>query len=352
MPCYHPLKAFPIGLTDNGKTKYKICSYGVDHVEYDGTKWMPISFSFRSPYSFKCVTDFIEIPCGQCIGCRLEYSRQWANRCLMELGYHKSSYFVTLTYDDEHVPLTYYAGENDEAQPLLTLCKRDVQLFMKRLRKALPEQNIRYFLAGEYGSKTFRPHYHAIIFGLELNDLVFYKNGPDAKYQYYNSDTVQRAWSVRDENGVLEPLGFAVVGQVTWEACAYTARYIMKKHKGESVSFYDDHNLVPEFTLMSRKPGIGRHYYDDNPNLYDYDYINIKTEKGGRKFKPPRYFDKLFDLDNPEEMARLKEIRKESALDAQKIKLSKTNLSYLEMLEVEERTKENQLKRLVRSIEV
>ena len=91
MACYHPLKAFPIGFTQAGKTRYKITPYGVDHVEqYNGT-WYCMSDSFRGQYADRCVRDFIEIPCGKCIGCRLEYSRQWANRCMLELGYHDSA---------------------------------------------------------------------------------------------------------------------------------------------------------------------------------------------------------------------------------------------------------------------
>ena len=198
MACYHPLKAFPIGLTDAGKTKYKIVPFAVHHIEVqqNGT-FIPVSTDFLSPYARKNIVDFIQIPCGQCIGCRLEYSRQWANRCMLELEYHDSAYFVTLTYDDDHVPVSYY-GDPDTglATPSLTLRKRDFQLFMKRLRKAFPDDHIRFFAAGEYGSQTFRPHYHAIIFGLHLDDLTLYKKSPDNKFSYFNSASLQRCWSV------------------------------------------------------------------------------------------------------------------------------------------------------------
>ena len=175
MSCYHPLKAFDIssveGLTKNNKTNYKICSYDVNHLELINNKLVPFSDEFRSANCARYLADFIEIPCGKCIGCRLDYSRDWANRMMLEASYHEQNYFITLTYDDLHVPKSYYpCPETGEALPSLTLSKRDVQLFLKRLRK-LTGQQFRYYLCGEYGSTTHRPHYHLIVFGLVLDDL-------------------------------------------------------------------------------------------------------------------------------------------------------------------------------------
>lgn len=367
MPCYHPLKAWPIGLTDNGKTKYKITPFEVHHVEIDGNgKIVPVSSDFVSPYRRKAILDYTQIPCGQCVGCRLEYSRQWANRCMLELEYHDSAYFVTLTYDDEHIPKSMYSDpETGEAFDSLTLSKRDFQLFMKRLRKAFPDDKIRFFAAGEYGSQTFRPHYHAIIFGLHLDDLKVYKRSSTG-FVYYNSPKLQRCWSIRepvpkskdcitplssDMEWVYKPLGYCVVANVSWETCAYTARYVMKKLKGPEAVFYDDHNIEAPWTLMSRKPGIARQWYDDHPDCYDFEYINIATDNGGKKFRPPKYFDKLYDLEHPEEMAEIKAIRKRMAEEAVKVKMQKTTLSFLEALEVEERAKINKIKKLKRSVD-
>ena len=100
---------------------------------------------------------------------------------------------------------------------------------------------------------------------------------------------------------------------------------------------------------MSRKPGIARQYYDDHPDLYEFEYINVKTETGGRKFRPPRYFDKLYDLDQPEASAALKETRRKMAEQAQQAKLSQTSLSYLDLLRVEEQAKLDGIKSLDRS---
>lgn len=341
MACYHPLKAFPIGLTDNNKTKYKICSYDVDYVYRINDNWYAgqrhDGDSHFRPLGLcdRYVDDFVEIPCGQCLGCRIQYSRQWANRCMLELQYHKSSYFVTLTYDDLHIPIAR-DPETGETNGIGTLCKRDFQLFMKRLRKQTC-QELRYFAAGEYGSETRRPHYHAIIFGLELDDLQVYKRSPQG-FTYYNSKTVQDVW----------PNGYAVVADVSWETCAYTARYIVKKLRGPEAAFYVKYHLEPEFSLMSRKPGLARKYFDEHPGIYDFDFINISTEKKGLKFRPPRYFDQLYDLDHPDDMARIKVDRREYMEDLKRFKLEHTSKNYLEMLADEELAFINRTKSLER----
>lgn len=333
MSCYSPIYALRVGTKENGKADLRMLGYVPDDQE-----------NFFYWHNMKYTRDsLVPLPCGRCIGCRIDYSRQWANRCMLELGYHDSSYFCTFTYDDEHVPRTFYPDpETGEALPALTLKKRDFQLLMKRIRKRFEADKIRFFMAGEYGSETFRPHYHAIIFGLHLDDLIPYKTVREGGeyYTYYNSPSLQECW----------PYGYVVVGEVTWESCAYTARYVMKKMKGKEAEFYDKHNIQPEFTLMSRRPGIARQYYDENPNLYDFDKINISTPKGGRSFRPPRYFDKLYDVECPEKSAELKELRKKLAVEAQKAKLQKTSLTSQELLKVQEEKQANRIKSLRRSL--
>ena len=180
MSCYHPLYALPEYnprtnkpyLTRNGKPRYRI-------FKSDAVPW-------ENP-------ELIQIPCGKCIGCRLDYSRQWANRLMLESEYHDSAYFVTLTYNEGNLPLHYYVdGSTGEAFPAATLVKRDVQLFMKRLRKAFPDQHIRFYCAGEYGDESLRPHYHLILFGLKLDDLQFYARNND--FNYYTSSKLNKIW--------------------------------------------------------------------------------------------------------------------------------------------------------------
>lgn len=323
MACFNPLHGFPLPntWTVNGKQAYQII--GLSDPLYDRK-------------------ECIQIPCGKCIGCRLSYARQWADRCMLELQYHDSAYFVTLTYNDEHVPRSAYGDpETGEAQPVLTLNRRDVQLFLKRLRRACPDDSIRYFGCAEYGPNTFRPHYHLIIFGLHLNDLQLKRQDVDGKVNAWTSATLQAAWSERpfgNYSPILDSLGDVECSDVSWEACNYVARYIVKKQLGpDGRNFYDSFNITPPFTFMSLKPGIGRCYYDDHPEIYEYDTISVSTPRGGRSIKPPRYYDKLFDIDHPDELASIKSIRRLMAENAQKFKLSRTSLSVFDLQEVEER---------------
>lgn len=328
LPCNKPLRAVELGLKDNGKKQLLFLK------PLDDLKWP--------------ADKIIDIPCGQCIGCRLDYSREWADRCMLELQYHQESWFVTLTYDDDHVPWTCFKptelGEVDPRYMVQTLCKRDFQLFMKRLRKQTG-QKLRFYMCGEYGGQTARPHYHVIIFGLHLDDLTLYKKSK-LGFSYWNSETLERAWS--DERG---KIGHVVVAEVTWESCAYTARYMMKKLKGADSAYYDEANIQPEFTLMSRKPGIARQYYDDHPDLYETERIVISTEKGGRVLKPPRYYDRLYDVDAPDQMALVKQKRKFKAMASEDLRMQRTSLSKGEYLCLREDKKKDAIKGLIRPLE-
>lgn len=325
MSCYNPNRAVVLGIDENGKKKLKFLgSDCVASLLYPGK-------------------EEISLPCGQCIGCRIDRSREWANRCMLELQSHDSAFFVTLTYDDFHVPKSYYPDpETGEAHTSYTLVKRDFQLWMKRLRKKFSDDKIRFFACGEYGGQTQRPHYHAIIFGLHLDDLVKYKTvrEGEAYYTYYNSASIQETW----------PNGFVVVGAVTWESCAYVARYVTKKLTGESASFYETFNLAPEFSLMSRRPGIAGAYYEEHKDaIFENAFINVSTEKGGKKFRPPRYFEKLFDEEFPGALDERKDSRKDNAIKTMQSKMQRTNLTPPEILKVEEAAFNNKIKKLRRS---
>lgn len=233
MPCYHPLKGFPVGVNPSGKTNYKITSYSVDHIEIINGNVSVAMSDFVSPYADKVIKEYVEIPCGKCVGCRLEYSRQWANRCMMELQNHEVSYFCTFTYDNEHLPFsTSVNPDTGEIINTPSLVKKDFQLFLKRLRKAYTKNHIKYYCAGEYGSTTARPHYHAIIFGLDIPDLEIYKHDSRG-YNLYNSEWMNKIWKK----------GYVVIGNVTFDTCAYTARYIMKKQSGDNAKIYSDLNI-------------------------------------------------------------------------------------------------------------
>uniref|UniRef100_A0AAU8AVU2 Replication initiator protein n=1 Tax=Dulem virus 194 TaxID=3145671 RepID=A0AAU8AVU2_9VIRU len=185
------------------------------------------------------------VPCGKCMGCRLDRASAWADRMLIEFKDNgDKAIFVTLTYNDDHLPEVV----TDDNRKLSSLSVRDTQLFLKRLRKAFSPNRIRFYLAGEYGPKTHRPHYHAILFGLSLDDfpdaIVHSFNG--LGQPLYQSDVLAGLW----QNG------FVSLAPATRDTASYCARYTMKKrYKGEDV--WLDPAQQPEFSTQSRRPGIG-----------------------------------------------------------------------------------------------
>ena len=178
------------------------------------------------------------VPCGKCLSCRCDYSREWSNRMILELRNHDKAIFLTLTYNNEHLPFS------DKGFPSLN--KRDVQLFLKRLRKHFCDRKIRYYLAGEYGSRTQRPHYHAIIYGIGISDFtdLNYRGTNEIGCPFYSSPCLEKIWSN----------GFVLFSDVTWRTCNYVARYVLKKQV--QIDEVDGVALKP-FNLSSRNPGIG-----------------------------------------------------------------------------------------------
>ena len=222
----------------------------------------------------------IPLPCGQCVGCLLERSRQWAIRLMKELKLHDRSCFLTLTYDDKHLPLT--------KKGLPTLSVEDVQLFLKRLRKHFAPEPLRFFQCGEYGEKKFRPHYHMILFGEDFCKDRYRVEDSRSGFSQYESATLTRLWSN----------GRAVISEVSFESAAYVARYTLKKWYSVGKDFHYD-GRKPEFTTMSRRPGIGAGYYSEFKNdLYPLD--EIVPAIGRPASLPPRYFDRLLEKENPE----------------------------------------------------
>lgn len=247
----------------------------------------------------------IAVPCGRCIGCRLERSRQWAIRCLHEKQLHEDNSFITLTYS--------------EVPPGGTLIKRDFQLFMKRLRKHFAPKRVSYFHCGEYGETTRRPHYHAILFGVRFVDQKPFSRAADGS-TLYTSETLARLW----------PSGHSTVGEVTFESAAYVARYIMKKITGPAqdekvrktpnallLKPYERldesgeiHTLLPEYTTMSLKPAIAKDWY----GLYQTDvYPSDEVVVRGKVMKPPKYYDAILEKTDLELHTAIKEQRKQEA---------------------------------------
>jgi len=256
MPCYHPLTIS----VKNSKT------------------FSQLEWSTKSKHQQI-------VPCGRCIGCRLERSRQWAVRIMDEARYHKSNSFLTLTYDDAHL---VYGGNTTG-----TLVKDHLQKFWKRLRKSYG--TLRYFACGEYGSITNRPHYHACLFGLDFKDeRKLYSTSRDSNL--YRSDSLNTLWGH----------GHVTIGDLTFESAAYVARYITGKKLGKDASYYEIEGIEPEYSTCSLKPGIGAKFFEEfHSDIYPHDLVISR----GVKCKPPRYYDKLLQKCNQSQYDLIKSTR-------------------------------------------
>lgn len=291
MACYHPITGFRC---PDGKVRFKGAGVTVFHDQP------------------------VKISCGQCSGCRLERSRNWAVRCVHESQMHEENSFVTLTYSDDNLPA-------DRGLDI-----RHVQQFLKRLRNEMVRCNklnpkhpksFRYFHCGEYGNapkpgakdqKGYRPHYHILFFGVDFSS--------DRKYKYktkhgdlvYTSELLDHLW----EKGNCE------IGSLTVESAAYTARYIMKKHTGKKAWLtYGEHvdtdtgeidfYRQPPYTSMSRRPGLGASWLlKFHSDVYPNDAVILK---GGKKVRPPAYYDRLLHDSDPDLHETLKKQRATNA---------------------------------------
>jgi len=246
MPCYRPISGWKsVDLTEKGK-----------HT---------IVFSQKKGY-----TDSPrEIPCGVCIGCRLEKSRQWAIRITHEASLWDSNVFVTLTYDDENCPSS--------------LNVKDYQLFMKRLRKHFNQEKIRFFMGAEYGEQTHRPHYHAILFNCDFPDKTIVTQNQNSTL--YNSQMLNDLWQK----------GHTSVGEVTLASAQYVAKYTLKKISGPKAREHYN-GKKPEFAIMSRKPGIGTGWIEKfHKDVYPDDFV---VTPNGQKAKVPKFYDNYLDKTN------------------------------------------------------
>ncbi len=269
MACYHPLTAWAIS-SPGGERE----------------------IVFKSPNERRITgrIEQIELPCGQCSGCRLERSRQWAIRCHHEASLHQENSFVTLTYRDSDLP----AGG--------TLDKEHLRNFLKRLRTNTirdghrkQADRIRFYGCGEYGDKLHRPHYHVCFFGYRPHDLRPHTKNHQGEI-LFSSKYLDKQWKH----------GYTITGEVTFKSAAYVARYIMKKINGpDATTHYENVSLetgeittvIPEFTTMSKNPGIGKEWFD---RYYKSDVQNTDTVViNDKKMRVPRYYDRLLEKIDP-----------------------------------------------------
>lgn len=302
MTCFHPLLAErinPRSLRYDPKHKIKI----IPDSEVD----------IRLPQlESGHASEFFYVPCGRCIGCRIDKARDWSVRLMCESYTSSSSWFLTLTYDDLHM---------DE----LSLNKKHFQQFIDDLRylirtKYNPDVRIRYFGCGEYGDRSGRRHLHIIVFNLPNLDITPFKanNG----VMYYTSEILNSVWNK----------GYVVLGHLTPESAQYVARYTLKK---QGTKDYTDLGILSPFLLMSTRPGIGYEYCMANKHrltsdwkiLIGHDYAHI-----------PRYFMRILeeDPDVGKYVIQHKEVLKDLSFDKKFMQEFLTNRKLRDLLSSEE----------------
>lgn len=294
MACYHPASAVRL---QNGDVKF------VSGSTVDGS--------------------LMKLPCGQCVGCRLERSRQWAIRCMDEAQMHKENCFITLTFTKENVQKL---GRSLDVSVF--------QKFMKRVRKEVAPKRVRFFHCGEY-TKAFVPHYHALLFGLDFKDRKYWSMNGAGTHKLYRSETLERLW----------PFGFSWIGDVSFESAAYVARYVLKKVNGTRddeqrlVMMDTGEVLKEEYLTMSRRPGIGTAWYKKfKSDVYPLGSRVVR----GRDMRPPRFYDNLFKIDSPNEF---------EDLQYERIKSFDINDNTMQRLAVKEEVTNARVRLLRRSLE-
>lgn len=248
--------------------------------------------------------NYMEIPCGKCVGCRLRKKREWAVRCMHEAqtsvypkghpkeGVSRSS-FITLTYDEEHLPEDH------------SINVKHWQNFAKKLRRE--KGQFRFLACGEYGEKNYRPHYHACVFGHDFTeDRVHWKDNKQGQ-PIFMSPSLTEIWGK----------GLTAIGQVDFDSAAYVAGYVTKKHTAAykekqylrtSEETGAQWQVTPEFAVMSRRPGLGAEWFAKyHRDVYPDDCVIMK----GQKFEVPRYYDTLKERLEDGEMEKIKALRRE-----------------------------------------
>lgn len=234
----------------------------------------------------------ITVPCGKCAACLQNKRNDWATRLRIEANHQKTAYFITLTYSNEFLKISRVLNKDGKLlYSIPTLCKKDVQKFMKRLRKSLEEvvngqiyrPELKYYLVGEYGSKTYRPHYHIILFGVE-------KTGVRLEKLLYD------AWSMKSPlDGEKKMIGMVDIGTVTPASIKYVTNYVVQKYQ------YQNPFIESPFSLMSK--GIGKIYIEKNKKMH---HLNLSRNyivfEDGQRSTLPRYLKEKLYCENTREM--------------------------------------------------
>lgn len=250
------------------------------------------------------------VPCGQCIGCRMNRAENWAARMMHEASLHDHNAFITLTYSDDNLP------------DYGSLAPDHVTLFLKRLRKKLAGKKVLYYYCGEYGENFSRPHYHLALFGYDFSsDRVPHRQTPAGTC--YRSPSLEKLW----------PHGYSEIGNLEYDSARYIAGYIQKKVNGKKATNHyqtidqegEIHSLHPEFARMSRRPAIGLNFIERySDDIYNYDVCVV----GQKKLRPPPYYDKWLKKTNEQKFLEIKQSREASMLDRGNDDISRLTKTY------------------------
>lgn len=297
---------------------------------------------------------YIQVPCNHCWACQLRYSAEWATRIMLESQKYENNWFVTLTYDPEHLPvlesirLNDQLWQNDGTWIDGSLMPEEIAKFIKDLRNHLQNhkhhQGMKYFYCGEYGEHTGRPHYHLILMNVPLDIHQLYDTYVDNNYKiHWKSKEIESLW----------PKGMIDVAELEWSCAAYVARYCTKK-----ISFNVDKTIyyaqgkLPEFIRMSK--GIGMDYFKENMDkIYEHDELIAKTVKGRiGSIKPPKAFDKKYQELHPREFSEIKRSRMKAAERTRKMLQEMSTYTDKKMLEMKAESLNIKMSLLPRSAEI
>lgn len=261
------------------------------------------------------------VPCGKCIGCRLNYARDKAIQCSLEklnpIYTNDECWFLTLTYDDTklvtHTTINEETGEKIEG---VTIKPEHMQNFWKRIREHYPQKKIQYLNVGEYGKEKYRPHYHAIVFGIKIDESLLIRVGNNIRGDpIYECPELELIWQQ----------GKVWIGEVTFRSISYVARYTLKKTKSNIDDWwYQSQGKLKEWQSMSQS--MGRWYYEENKHkIYETDTVPV-LDNNGNICKPPKSYDRLYKKEFPEKWEKIAAKRKEEALAAIYSEEQQTNI--------------------------
>lgn len=268
MTCFHPITAY-YSRVQNPTGKYSLV---FNYENSDKTR------------------ESVRVPCRKCIGCLLDQARDVSVRAYHESLLYDNNCFITLTYDNEHLPADR------------SVSKREFQLFMKRLRKYFSNIQIRFLACGEYGAQTNRPHYHALLFGIDFLDKTAFSRSR-AGYVNYVSATLAKLW----------PFGHHTINSVSINSCGYVARYVTKKlfHSSRVLPTVKIdgryYQVQPEFCLRSLRPGLGHDYF---LKFYSDFYSVNSCLIDGKRYSIPAYYDLLLERYHSDLYEQISEERK------------------------------------------